>query len=95
MGDKLYSVERELKQTKDKIKVLERESSKVDDLARKAALEEEISNLSIQKRKLRKNVFDLEDEIDIERKRLIENLKKRLAKRVEVEDLMEFQWRLV
>ena len=95
LGDKLYSVERELKQTKDKIKVLERESSKVDDLARKTALEEEISNLSIQKRKLRKNVFDLEDEIDIERKRLIENLKKRLAKRVEVEDLMEFQWRLV
>ena len=95
LGDKLYSVERELKQILDKIKVLSRESDKTEELARKSAIEEEIASLSTQKRKLRKNVFDVEDEIDVERKRLIDNLKKRLAKRVEVLDLMEFKWKLV
>lgn len=95
LADKLYSVEKELGLIKDRIKTLEREANRSDDLSRHAVYQEEIAKLSKEKRKLRKRVFDVEDEIDEERDRLIENLKRRLAKTVEVIDLMEFQWKLV
>lgn len=95
LADKLYSVERELALVKDRIKSLEREANKSEDLSRHAVYQEEIATLSKQKRRLRAKVFEVEDEIDLERARLIENLKRRLSKTVDVVDLMEFQWKLV
>lgn len=95
LADKLYSVERELVLVKERIRSLEREANRSDDLERHAVYQDEIAKLSKQKRKLRGEVFKVEDEIDEERGRLIENLKRRLSKTVEVVDLMEFQWKLV
>lgn len=92
--DKLYGVEKELKDVKAKIKTLTREERSADSLDRKVALQEEISSLERKKRRLRQNIFDVEDEIAEEREKLIEILQKKLKSTITTKHLFTFKWKL-
>ena len=93
-ADKLFAVERELKDVKIRINSLIREERIVETLERRVAIQEEISSLERKKRKLRQDIFDTEDAIEAERNQLIENLKQRLESRIEVLPLFSFKWDL-
>lgn len=92
--DKLYTVEKELSDVKAKIKTLSREERNTDTIERKTLLQEEISSLERKKRRLRQNIFDAEDEIEEERKKLLSALQKRLKSNITIEHLFTFKWKL-
>ena len=92
--DKLYTVEKELSDVKAKIKTLSREERNADTIERKTLLQEEISSLERKKRRLRQNIFDAEDEIEEERKKLLSALQKRLKSNITIEHLFTFKWKL-
>lgn len=93
--DKLYRVEKDLKDVKDRIKTLMREERQAPTIAAKAAIQEEIAELERKKRRLRQNIFDAEDEIESERKNLIAKLKNGMKSTITVKELFTFKWNLV
>jgi phosphoglycerate-specific signal transduction histidine kinase len=93
--DKLYRVEKDLKDVKDRIKTLMREERQAPTIAAKAAIQEEIAELERKKRRLRQNIFDAEDEIESERKALIAKLKNGMKSTITVKELFTFKWNLV
>ena len=93
--DKLYRVEKELKDVKDRIKTLMREERQAETIAAKTAIQEEIAELERKKRRYRQNIFDAEDEIEEERKALIAKLKNGMKSTMNVKDLFTFKWKLV
>jgi len=93
--DKLYRVEKELKDVKDRIKTLMREERQAETIAAKTAIQEEIAELERKKRRYRQNIFDAEDEIEEERKALIAKLKNGMKSTMAVKDLFTFKWNLV
>ncbi len=92
--DKLYAVEKELRDVKAKIKALSREERSADTIDRKMLIQEEIASLEKKKRRLRQNIFDAEDEIEAERTKLIDALKERLKSTTTIKKLFTFQWKL-
>ena len=92
--DKLFAAEKEIKDVKAKIKSLEREERAEENLERKIALQEEIATLERKKRKLRQEIFDVEDEIEDERKSLIDALKQHLNAKATNQHLFTFKWKL-
>ena len=83
-----------IKDVKAKIKALEREERAEENLERKIALQEEIATLERKKRKLRQEIFDVEDEIEDERKSLIDALKQHLNAKISTQHLFTFKWKL-
>ena len=92
--DKLFAAEKDIKDVKAKIKALEREERTEENLERKIALQEEIATLERKKRKLRQEIFDVEDEIEDERKSLIDALKQHLNAKISTQHLFTFKWKL-
>lgn len=92
--DKLFAAEKEIKDVKAKIKALEREERAEENLERKIALQEEIATLERKKRKLRQEIFEVEDEIEDERKSLIDALKQHLNAKISTQHLFTFKWKL-
>ena len=86
--------EKEIKDVKVKIKTLEREERAEENLERKIALQEEIASLERKKRRLRQEIFDVEDEIEDERKTLIDALKQHLNAKISTQHLFTFKWKL-
>lgn len=93
-NDKMKEVEKSLKDTKLKINELNRQS-----LATTAIDEQEKIQLSIKeqekkRRKMQKDIFDIEEKIEKQRDSLIEEL--RLAKKQTIEEveLFTFQWEI-
>lgn len=93
MEDKLYIIEKELKDVRDKIKTLQKQETVEEDISRKLTLQEELAKLSKQKRTLQQKIFDEEDKIEEERKSLIDDLKKRLNSQITTQNLFTFKWK--
>lgn len=92
--DKLYAADKELRDVKAKIKTLTREERMADTMDRKMLIQEEIASLEKKKRRLRQNIFDTEDQIELERTKLIAALKERLKSTITTQKLFTFQWKL-
>lgn len=88
------AAEKEIKDVKVKIKTLEREERAEENLERKIALQEEIASLERKKRRLRQEIFDVEDEIEDERKTLSDALKQHLNAKISTQHLFTFKWKL-
>ena len=84
-----------MRDVKSKIKSLQREVRAVENIERKVVLEEEIATLERKQRRLRQNIFDVEDEIELERKELIENLRQHMNAKITQEQLFTFRWKLI
>ena len=94
LADGLNIFKKEIKDVKVKIKTLEREERAEENLERKIALQEEIASLERKKRRLRQEIFDVEDEIEDERKTLIDALKQHLNAKISTQHLFTFKWKL-
>ena len=60
-----------------------------------AVQSEQIRRLERQKRRLRQNIFDVEDEISEKRDRLIDALEKRMQQKTESQPLFTIQWQVI
>ena len=93
--DSLLAVEKMLEDIKLKISSLKRESRKSLDVETEKRLHEEIQKAEKEKRRMRQQVFDVEDEIADKRDALIEALEQRLHRSSKAENLFVVRWQLV
>lgn len=85
--DMEQSAEQALKNTKEQIKVAQREARQAPTLEEQHAFQERIAKLERQQRKQRLAFFELEDEIHDKRDQLIEQLTQRMAQQVSAQVL--------
>ena len=93
--DSLLAVEKMLEDIKLKISSLKRESRKAPDIETEKRLQEEIQKAEKEKRRMRQQVFDVEDEIADKRDAMIEALEQRLHRSSKAENLFVVRWQLV
>lgn len=93
--DMVLAAEKELKDTKERIKALTRQARLATTTEEQHALQKQIQELERQKRRQRQRIFDVEDEIMAKRDGLIEKLEKRMRQRTNVEPLFTIRWSVV
>lgn len=90
--DMVLAAEKALRDTKEKIKVQQREARQAATLADQHRIQEEIQKLEKQKRRQRQDIFKVEDEIMEKRDTLIDTLEHRLAQKTSRETLFTLRW---
>ena len=93
--DMVLAAEKELKDTKQQIKALSRESRLATLVEEQHQLQEKIRAMEKKKRRQRQRIFDLEDEIMEKRDKLIEALERRMAQRTSREPLFTIRWQVI
>ena len=93
--DMILAVEKELRDTKEQIKAMNRQTRHATTMEEQHQLQENIRGLESKKRKLRQRIFDVEDEIMSKRDSLIEALEKRMTQKTTSESLFTIRWMVV
>ena len=93
--DMVLAAEKELSDTKEKLKGLRRQVRQVATLDEQLSIQEETKKLEQQLRRQRQNIFKVEDEITEKRDKLIDQLEKRLARHTTTETLFTIRWKVV
>lgn len=93
--DLIVGAEKELKDTKNKIKLINRQARQVTTTAEQIDLQKQIAELEKKQRRQRQRVFDVEDEIIEKRDGLITRLEKQMAQRTERKSLFTIRWAVV
>jgi hypothetical protein len=93
--DMVLAAEKELKDTKERIKALTRQARLAATTEEQHALQKQIQELEKQKRRQRQRIFDVEDEIMAKRDELIDKLEKRMHQRTNMEPLFTIRWSVV
>jgi superfamily II DNA or RNA helicase len=93
--DKIFAVERALKDTKEQIKAVRREARLATTLEQEAAIQSKLQELERRQRKQRQDIFVQEDEVAEKRDALIANLQKRLQTDHSVETLFTIRFEVV
>ena len=92
--DLIESIERELDVVKRAIREQERLSRSAVNMEEKLAITKKISELERQKRKKRNELADREDEVSDQRRRMIDELDRRMVQRAATEEIFVVEWRL-
>ncbi len=93
--DMELAVQKELQQTKEQIKSLNRDARKAVTLEDQNELQRRIQELEKKKRRQRQKIFDVEDEIEVKRDRLIEDLERRMTQKINRSRLFTIRWNVV
>ena len=93
--DKLATVEKELKDTKAKIKELNRQSMATQNIAEQTDIQLQIKAQEKKRRKIQREIFDIEEEIEEQRDKLIEELKIAKEQTVTTNELFIIQWEII
>ena len=92
--DQIASAERALTDTKRRIRDLRNQASKASDLDEQARLQTEIRDLERRQRKLRQEIFDVEDQILAQRDQLLEAIRGKLRQSVHAHPVFTVRWSL-
>ena len=93
--DMLVGMEKKLRQNKSEIKLLSRQARLTKDTLEQHKLQIQIKELEAQKRQLRENIFDVEDEIMEKRNDLTDKLEKRMIHNSQTEHLFTIRWTVI
>lgn len=93
--DKLLAAEEALKNTKACIAQLKRDARKAATLQEQDGIQRELSELERKQRRLRQEIFAVEDEIIEKRDALIASLQQRLQEKTETQTLFTLRWQVV
>jgi len=93
--DMIIAAEKALKDTKEQIKGIRRQTRQATTLQEQHALLERMRELETRQRRQRQDIFRKEDEISERRNQLIESLERRLAQRREAKRLFTIRWSVV
>ncbi|MEO6752367.1 MAG: SNF2-related protein [Chthoniobacteraceae bacterium] len=92
--DQVSTSEKALKDIKKRIRELRNESGKAADLAEQARLQGEIAEAERRQRKLRQEIFEIEDRIMAERDRLVAGVRGKLNPNLQKQSLFTIRWSL-
>jgi len=93
--DLILASEKELQETKAKIKEAKRQARKATSTESHHDFQKEIKQLEQQQRKQRRQIFDVEDEIMDKRDELIDELEKKMVQETTKEELFTIQWKVI
>ena len=93
--DKLLAAEEALKNTKARIAQLKRDARKAATLQEQDGIQRELSELERKQRRLRQDIFAVEDEIIARRDELIASLQQRLQEKTSNETLFSVRWQVI
>lgn len=93
--DKVLAAESALKDTKEQIKIAQRQARQATSVDEQHELEQKIQKLQKLQRKQRQEIFSVEDEIIEQRDGLISTLERRLTQKTQVQTLFVLQWQVV
>ena len=93
--DKVLESEKELRDVKKKLKELDRESRKSNDSEYLLKIQVDIKALEKKKRKLRQEIFDVEDEIEERRDNMIDEIKAKMLKAIKEQHIFTIKWELI
>ncbi|AWK85410.1 SNF2-related protein [Azospirillum thermophilum] len=90
--DAIKRAERDLDDVKTRLKELSRQARQTEDPAEQHRIQTEIQAAEREKRRARQRIFEAEDEVMAERDRLIADLRRRIAQKVETRRLFTIKW---
>lgn len=93
--DLIVAAEKELKETKARIKLLNCQSRQAASTAEQLELQKQIAEQEKKQRRQRQRMFDVEDEIIEKRDALIDRLEQQMAQKTERERLFTIRWAVV
>ena len=93
--DLIVAAEKDLKDTKAKIKLLNRQARQAATTTEQIDLQKQIAELEKKQRRQRQRVFEVEDDIIEKRDMLITKLEKQIAQRTERKTLFSIRWAVV
>ena len=93
--DKLASIEKELKDTKAKIKELNRQAIATENISEQTDIQLQLKAQEKKRRKIQREIFDIEEEIEEQRDELIEELKKAKEQTIRTNELFTIQWEII
>ena len=92
--DQVASSEKALKDVKKRIRELRNEADKAPDLAEQARIQAEISETERRQRKLRQEIFEVEDRILAQRDQLVAAIRGKLQQAIKTQPLFSVRWSL-
>ena len=93
--DKLLAAEEALKNTKARITQRKRDARNALTLQEQDGIQRELSELERKQRRLRQEIFEVEDEIIAKRDELIDSLQQRLQEKTSNETLFSVRWQVI
>lgn len=93
--DLVLAAEKALKDTKEQIKILQRQARLATNLDEQHEIQQKIQKLEKQQRRQRQEIFQVEDSIIEKRDALIESLERRLTQKTESARLFTIEWSVV
>lgn len=93
--DMVLAAEKELRDTKEQIKALNRQSRQATTVEEQHDLQDKIRSLEKKKRRQRQQIFDVEDDIAEKRDQLIDALEKRMQQRTAMDHIFTIRWNVV
>jgi predicted nucleic acid-binding Zn-ribbon protein len=90
----MTQAEKELKDTKQQINVINRQARLATTVEEQHTLQEKTRELEKKKRRQRQQIFDLEDEITLKRDDLITTLERRMTQKISLEPLFSSAWKV-
>ena len=93
--DMVLAAEKALKDTKEQIKIFQRQARLATNLDEQHEIQQKIQKLEKQQRRQRQEIFHVEDSIIEKRDTLIESLERRLTQKTESKRLFTIEWAVV
>jgi hypothetical protein len=93
--DLVLAAEKALKDTKEQIKILQRQARLAIHLDEQHDIQQKIQKFEKQQRRQRQEIFQVEDSIIEKRDALIDTLERRLTQKTEVERLFTIKWEVI
>ncbi len=92
--DRIRSAERDIRDVKNRIQELNRNSRRATSPATQLAIQKELNDLTRQQKKLRQQIFTVEDDIEQQRDRLIADIEARMKNQLSHHRLFTLRWTL-
>lgn len=93
--DKIHASEKDLKDVKSKIKEINRDSKKTSSSEALLKMQTELRDLERKKKRLRQEIFEVEDEIEERRDNMINAIKSKMLKAINESSIFTIKWKLV
>lgn len=93
--DNKNSIEIELKELDKEIKFRKTEAKKIMSLEEKLKAQRQIKEMEKKRSVMRQNLYQSQDEVDIRKERLIEDIETRLKQKIEKSELFTIRWGLI
>ena len=93
--DMVFAAEKDLSDTRAQIKAVRRQARLATTLDEQNEFQTKLRNLEKKQRRQREQIFEIEDQIDEKRDKLIAGLQQRLSQKTITKPLFTIQWRVV